>query len=128
MKELQPASTDEAYSPCPGMTATDFARDILNKHPITLRRFCEKERVAPEELCSLVDDVLTDWELVGETHDTRQDATRHMINHIRKKIYAKRNRSQNPRSSSRPGCSEDERMAAIAQAILRQSAGGAEPR
>lgn len=87
------------YEPYPGCPLSDFANDFLNNNPIILQAFCMKERIDPCELSMLVQDVLIDWELTEPRHRDRQDALRHLLNHLRIKI---RNEQRNNRTTQRP--------------------------
>lgn len=127
MNELTPPP--KPYEAYPGCLLADFAHDFLNNKPVTLQAFCMKERIDPYELPRLVQEVLVDWELTEARHGTRQDAVKHLINHLRIKIrYDKRNnKTRQPAFSSSGDQSPDARMARIAEEILRQSARDDQP-
>lgn len=92
---LQQSVPATAYEVYPGSTAESFAQDFLGSHPMLLQRFCEKERIEPYVLLTLVEDVLVDWQLSGATHADRQQALYHLINHIRIKArYGQRNNQE----------------------------------
>ena len=118
-------SSSVPYEAYPGCSLADFANDFLNKNPMTLQAFCMKERIDPRDLPRLVDEVLIDWELSECAHRDRQDAMRHLLNHLRIKM---RNEQRNNRTTQRRGQSpyggQERNPTAydIAQAILGQSA------
>lgn len=74
--------TDD-YEVYPGHTASDLARDLLSRSPISLQSFCKNEHIDVRELPKLVEAVLTEWELKDMKHHTRREAISHLINHIR---------------------------------------------
>ena len=55
---------------------------------IIIEQFCKNEGISVEQCHKLADDVLVEWELVGETHHTDKEARRHLLDHIRKKAQA----------------------------------------
>ena len=123
MNDLVPPSAPyEAYPGCP---LADFANDFLNKNPMTLQAFCMKERIDPCDLPRLVDEVLIDWELSECIHRDRQDAMRHLLNHLKIKIRNEQRNNNYARSSNQSSGRGQHRNPTaydIAQAILGQSA------
>ena len=55
---------------------------------VTIEQFCYNEGITIEQCRKLADEVLVEWELVGETHKSEKDAKRHLLDHIRKKAQA----------------------------------------
>lgn len=96
------------YEPYPGCPMEDFESEFLASNPITLSRFCEKERIDPSRLPQMISDVLTDWELVGERHYDRQSAVRHLINHLRIKV--RKERAGKPTQSAASGLRDIDRQ------------------
>ena len=58
------------------------------KNQITIEQFCMNEGISVEQCRKLADEVLVEWELVGETHRTEKEVKRHLLDHIRKKAQA----------------------------------------
>ena len=58
------------------------------KSQITIERFCMAEGITVEQCRKLADEVLVEWELVGETHKSEKETKRHLLDHIRKKAQA----------------------------------------
>lgn len=122
----EPASVYEVYPRTPPLL---FKSQFLLGNPILIESFCMKEHIDSDRLPSLIDDVLIDWELSEETHRDRKDAVKHLINHIRIKLRNEQRNNPKRQGSYAPGgdTSRNERMARIAQEILRQSSGGHKP-
>lgn len=121
----QPAYEYEVYPHCP---PERFARWFLEHNQILLEGFMKNEGIDPDALPHMIDEVLIEWELKSETHRDRKDAVRHLINHLRiKKREQRNNQSRQIRAFARPNQDADERMADIAQELLRQSAGRDKP-
>lgn len=57
---------------------------------ITIERFCITEGITVEQCRKLADEVLVEWELVGETHRTDKETKQHLLSQIRKKAQAMR--------------------------------------
>ena len=114
---LQP--TYEIY---PGCDPPRFIREFLEGKRITIESFCMSERIDPTDFERLAYESVTEWELSEQTHRDRKEAVKHLINHIRIKIREQRNnQSRQIRPFARPNQDADERMARIAQELLRQS-------
>lgn len=52
--------------------------------------FCMSNHTSPDELRRIADEVLLEWKLTNQTHPTKNDAKRHLINQIRIKLTKKR--------------------------------------
>lgn len=52
--------------------------------------FCMSNHISPEELRRVADEILVEWKLTNQTHPTKSDAKRHLINQIRIKLAKKR--------------------------------------
>lgn len=100
MNTLMFSPSSALYEPYPGCSMSDFMNDFLNNKPMTLQAFCMKERIDPHDLPRLVQEILVDWELTEPRHSSRQDATAHLINHLRIKI---RNEQRNNNTRGYPG-------------------------
>lgn len=70
-------------------THEEIVNDIF-KSQITIEAFCKNEGITVEQCRRLADDVLIEWELVGETHRTDKETKRHLLDHLRKKAQAMR--------------------------------------
>lgn len=68
-------------------THEEIADDMF-KSQITIERFCMAEGITVEQCRKLADEVLVEWELVGETHKSEKEVKRHLLDHIRKKAQA----------------------------------------
>ena len=125
MPTAQPMLGYEVY---PGCTAERFVREYLQAKQITIESFCMQHRITPDEFKRIVYSVVTDWDMKERVHRDRSDALNHLVNHINCKLSAERNnQSRQIRPSARPNQDADERMARIAQELLRQSSGRNQP-
>ncbi|MDE5886462.1 MAG: hypothetical protein K2H46_02620 [Muribaculaceae bacterium] len=122
----QPIQTYEIY---PGCDPPRFIREFLEGKRITIDAFCKNERITPYDFERMANEVMTEWELTEATHRDRKDAIMHLINHIRIKHRneQRNNQSREIRAFARPNQDADERMADIAQELLRQSSGRNQP-
>ena len=68
-------------------THEEIVKDMF-KNQITIEQFCMNEGISVEQCRRLADEVLVEWELVGETHRTAKETKRHLLDHIRKKAQA----------------------------------------
>ena len=68
-------------------THEEIVKDMF-KNQITIEQFCMNEGISVEQCRMLADEVLVEWELVGETHRTAKETKRHLLDHIRKKAQA----------------------------------------
>lgn len=68
-------------------THEEIAADLFASR-ITIEAFCKNEGITVEQCRKLADEVLVEWELVGETHRTDKETKRHLLDHIRKKAQA----------------------------------------
>lgn len=120
------------YEVCPGYTPERLLSHFIESKPILIGAFCMKERIDPNDIARIANEVLVDWELTEETHSDINDALRHLINHIRIKH---RNEQRNNRTTPNTkgygvGASREDRnrldaYKGIAAAILQRNSGGA---
>ena len=68
-------------------THEEIAREMFDSR-ITIEAFCKNEGISVEQCRKLADEVLVEWELVGEMHKTEKEVKRHLLDHIRKKAQA----------------------------------------
>ena len=52
--------------------------------------FCMNNHISVEQLRKMADEILTEWKLINQTHESKSDAKRHLINQIRIKLAKKR--------------------------------------
>ena len=52
--------------------------------------FCMSNHISPDELRRVAGEILVEWKLTNQTHPTKSDAKRHLINQIRIKLAKKR--------------------------------------
>lgn len=52
----------------------------------SVESFCRSNRISPEDFHRLAGATVAEWRLTGRTHETEQDARRHLINQIRIKL------------------------------------------
>ena len=57
---------------------------------IVIESFCKNEGITVDLCRKLADEVVNEWELIGETHRTDKEVKRHLLDHIRKKTQAMR--------------------------------------
>ena len=117
------------YQIYPGCDPPRFIREFLEGKRITIDAFCKNERITPFDFERMANEVMTEWELTEATHRDRKDAIMHLINHIRIKHRNEQRNNPKRQGGYAPGSdtSRNERMARIAQEIIRQSAGGNQP-
>lgn len=71
---------------------------------IALNTFCKDEGIDVETCRVLADEVVNDWALSGETHESVRDARRHLLHLIRIKLNRKRqNNGQRNKSATETG-------------------------
>lgn len=116
----------EQYEVYPGKPPSLFLMEFFQSKQITIEAFCKNERISPYDFKRMAEEIMTEWELTEATHTTNKDAVMHLINHIRIKYRnEQRNNTYYTKSvSAGQNTSPNERMARIAQEIIRQSAGG----
>lgn len=76
------------YEVFPGSSAKDFLEWFLSTKAITIEAFCKNEHMSPTDFRRLAEETIVEWELTGEEHRDIQDASRHLVNHIRIKRRA----------------------------------------
>ena len=68
-------------------THEEIAREMFESR-ITIEAFCKNEGITVEQCRKLADEVLVEWRLVGESHNSEKEVKRHLLDHIRKKAQA----------------------------------------
>lgn len=80
-------------------TAVDAARltsivDEFLSNTTDVEAFCMNNHISVEQLRKMADEILTEWKLINQTHESKSDAKRHLINQIRIKLSKKRHETQ----------------------------------
>ena len=68
--------------------------DDLFRDTATVEAFCMNNRISPDQFRRLAEEVVTEWQLTGQTHADETDARRHLINQTRIKIHANDTQTQ----------------------------------
>ncbi len=62
--------------------------DDLFRDKAAVEAFCITNRISPEQLRRIAGEVVTEWQLTGQTHASATEARRHLLNQTRIKIHA----------------------------------------
>lgn len=68
--------------------------DEFLSNKIDVEAFCINNHISVDDLKKMAGEILVEWKLTDQSHDTRAGAKRHLINQIRIKLSKKRNETK----------------------------------
>lgn len=88
----------------------DFLNEFFAaKNAYSIEVLCMQEHTTAQQLAQYAQEIIAEWQLRGESHTDYKEASRHLINHLRKKFEAARRakREEDAAPKSRQQARED---------------------